>query len=64
MNTPKAILFDLDDTLLAWSKTILLAWQRLCERHGLDDVPGLPLSIHNTTNELLTAGHPRDGPAG
>ncbi|MBT4503356.1 MAG: HAD-IA family hydrolase [Gemmatimonadetes bacterium] len=29
---PKAILFDLDDTILAWSDTVELAWEELCDR--------------------------------
>ena len=33
MNPPKAILFDLDDTLLAWSDTYPAAWASLCSRH-------------------------------
>lgn len=34
MDKPKAILFDLDNTLLAWSDTIAQAWESLCSRHS------------------------------
>ena len=36
MTSPKAILFDLDDTLLAWSDTIEAAWASLGTRYLAD----------------------------
>ena len=49
MNPPKAIIFDLDDTLLAWSATLFDAWVSLCEsnRDRLGDVSTLPNRIQS-----------------
>jgi len=42
---PQAILFDLDDTILAWSATVELAWEELCGRFAA--------RLPNTTGERL-----------
>jgi haloacid dehalogenase superfamily, subfamily IA, variant 3 with third motif having DD or ED/haloacid dehalogenase superfamily, subfamily IA, variant 1 with third motif having Dx(3-4)D or Dx(3-4)E len=35
MNKPKAILFDLDDTILAYSNASMLAWEKCCDEFVL-----------------------------
>lgn len=40
MNHPKAIMIDVDDTMVEWSETLSLAWRRACDRLA-DIVPGL-----------------------
>ena len=54
MTTPKAILFDLDDTLLASSETILSAWVSLCRRYGarLGETSDLPRAILKAISRL------------
>jgi phosphoglycolate phosphatase-like HAD superfamily hydrolase len=54
LTLPKTILFDLDDTLLAWSETILSAWESLCSRHAdrLGDTSDLPQAILDVASRL------------
>lgn len=37
INTPKAILFDLDDTILAFSHASMLAWKKCCDEFVINN---------------------------